>query len=274
MSRVSLNYYHNSIPFYRVLERHILHRVVDCAIGNASVILKQLRAEGIPDSKLLLVHNGIDIAAFDKEMVTREQARLELNISPNSLVISSVANLFAYKGHQDLFKAMGHLRDCLPQDWSLLVVGRDVDDNLGKLSRLSGELGLTKHIRFLHQRLDVPMILSAADIHVSASHTEGFPNNVVEAMCARLPVVATDVGGVPELVVHQRTGLLVPAKAPGLMADAIHVLASDVGKRTAMGVAGRTRVELLCSIDNHVNALQTLYARFATQRDRASEQTK
>ncbi len=217
---------------------------------------------------MLLVHNGVDVAAFEKEMVAKEQARFELNISPNSLVISSVANLFAYKGHQDLFEAMGHLRNCVPPDWALLVVGRDVDDNLAGLCRLSRDLGLTQHIRFLHQRLDVPVILSAADIHVSASHTEGFPNNIIEAMCARLPVVATEVGGVPELVVHQRTGLLVPAKNPRLMGNAISFLASNLDRRTAMGLAGRVRVESLCLIDNNVNALQSLYARFATRGDR------
>jgi glycosyltransferase involved in cell wall biosynthesis len=160
---------------------------------------------------------------------------------------------------------MGHLRNCLPPDWVLLVVGRDVDNNFANLCRLSRELGLTQHICFLQQRLDVPVILSAADIHVSASHTEGFPNNIIEAMCARLPVVATDVGGVQKLVVHERTGLLVSAKDPPLMTNAIRFLASNIGRRTAMGVAGRVRVESLCSIDNNVNAFQSLYARFAAR---------
>src|SRR5262249_47787203 len=150
--------------------------------------------------KLKLIYNGIDASAIEALMLPAGEARRRLAISPGALVFTSVANLFTYKGHEDLLHALGHLRDRLSQDWVLLVVGRDVEGNLAKLRRLSEQLGLRRHVFFLGQRLDVPAVLSAANVHISASHQEGFPNNILEAMCAALPVVATNVGGVAELI--------------------------------------------------------------------------
>jgi glycogen synthase len=82
--------------------------------------------------------------------------------------------------------------------------------------------------------------LSAADIHVSASHHEGFPNNILEAMSAGLPVVATAVGGVPEQIIDGETGILVPPRDHAALASAIDALAADVAARQAMGRAGRS----------------------------------
>jgi glycosyltransferase involved in cell wall biosynthesis len=263
MSRLSLNFYHNSERLLALIERYALHYTVDLAIGNSSAILKQLGDEGIPYSKLRLIHNGIDAGEFASRMLSREQARDQLGIPTDAIVFSSVANLFAYKGHFDLLPALHSIRDRLHQHWILLSVGRDVDGNLARLLRLSEDLRLTPHVRFLGERADVPAVLSGADIHVSASHHEGFPNNILEAMCAGLPVVATAVGGVPELVVHQRTGLLVPAKDSESMANALLLLADDSVRRFSMGSAGRARVEKCFTLERSVAALENAYSALA-----------
>jgi glycosyltransferase involved in cell wall biosynthesis len=267
MSRLSMNAYQNLKPFRGILERHVLHRFVHRAIGNSNAILTQLRTEGLPASKLHLIRNGIDVAAFEREMVSREQARHYLGLSSGSLIFSSVANLHGYKGHRDLLNALSLMSNQFSEEWTLLVVGRDIDGNLAELRRLSQQLGLSQHIFFLGQRMDVPIVLSAADVHVSASHEEGSPNNVIEAMCASLPVVATDVGGVPELVIHGGTGLLVPARKPGKMADALRVLATDRSMRRWMGAAGRARVESLASMDRRIAAFESIYLELARKAD-------
>jgi glycosyltransferase involved in cell wall biosynthesis len=110
------------------------------------------------------------------------------------------------------------------------------------------------------------LILRAADIHVSASHTEGFPNNVLEAMCASLPVVAASVGGIPEMVVDGQTGLLVPARDPEGMAGALLALAHDPGRRKAMGEAGRNLVASSFSLGRSVSAIENVYSESATPR--------
>ena len=95
-------------------------------------------------------------------------------------------------------RASYQAKDQLPPNWLLLAAGRDVDGTLTKLRQMADELGLSQHVRLLELRRDIPVVLSAADIHVSASWHENFPNNNLEAMCAGLPLVATAVGGVTD----------------------------------------------------------------------------
>ena len=263
MSRVSLNWYHETHRLLRIIECDALHRMVNGAIGNSAAILHELRAEGIPGQKLHLIYNGIDTASFKTEMIDRKRARDRLCISENSLVFSSVAALHAYKGHFDLLDALHRLNIRLSLDWVVLIVGRDIDGNLARLTRLAADLDLARHVRLLGERNDIPKILSAADIHISASHHEGFPNNILEAMCAGLPVVATAVGGVPELIVHEHTGLLVPPRNPKLMADALYQLANHCDQRSAMGTAGHARVASHFAIDRSVAAFQEIYSQIA-----------
>jgi glycosyltransferase involved in cell wall biosynthesis len=261
MSRVSLNWYQRDHRVLGLIERWFLHRRVDLAIGNSAAVLEELRAEGILNRKLVLVHNGIDSASFVEAMVDTQDARGKLGIPRHALVFSSVGNLFPHKGHADLLHALSMAGDRLPSDWLLLVAGRDVDGSLSKLRHLAGELGLSQHVRLLGERRDVPVILSAADIHVSASHCEGFPNNILEAMCGRLPVVATAVGGVPEQLIHGETGLLVPAQNSRALSEALLALVRDPDRRTAMGRAGRERVERHFPIERSVHAFEQVYSR-------------
>jgi glycosyltransferase involved in cell wall biosynthesis len=179
MSRVGLNSYQQKHPLRRFVERRLCHRKISAAVGNCAAILEELRDEGIPESKLRLVRNGIDIADFSWQMVERDGARDGLGLPGTAIVISAVANLHLYKGHADLLRALHSVRRDLP-DWILLAVGRDIDGNQARLEALAEELGIRHHVRFLGQRTDVPTILSAADIHVSCSHTEGLPNNILK----------------------------------------------------------------------------------------------
>jgi glycosyltransferase involved in cell wall biosynthesis len=267
MSRVSLNFYQRNSRFFGTIERAFHHRA-DLVIGNSEAILRELRIEGIPDRKLLLVHNGIDFADFTNGMVDRQQARARLGISQTALVLTSVANLFPYKGHADLLSALQLVRGRLAADWILLVAGRDIDGNLAKLRRSADEWGLGQHVRFLGERQDIPTILSASDIHISASHYEGFPNNILEAMCAGLPVVATAVGGVTEQIAGGCTGYLVPPCDPEALGAALYALACDSSCRLAMGKRARLRVEGQFPIDHSVAAFEQAYASLAGLRAR------
>ena len=262
MSRVGLNSYQQKHPLRRFVERRLCHHKISAAVGNCAAILKELRDEGIPESKLRLVRNGIDIADFSWQLVERDGARDALGLPSTAIVISVVANLHVYKGHVDLLRALHSVRRGMP-DWTLLAVGRDIDGNQARLEALADELGIRRHLRFLGQRTDVPTILSAADIHVSCSHTEGLPNNILEAMCAHLPVVATAVGGVSELVIDHQTGMLVPPHDPIKLGQAILALACAEDERHRMGALGRKRVATHFAIDRSVDAWARLYAEVA-----------
>jgi len=265
MSRVSQAFYQGDSRWFAAVER-LLHRRVDIATGNAQAILRELSAEGIPDRKLRLVRNGIDPATFARSMIGKAEARNQLGVPRDALVFTSVANYYPYKGHADLLDALHLLKDRLPVDWRLLAPGRDVIGNLETLRLLARKQALDDKVLFLGERRDIPVVLSAADVHVSASHHEGFPNNILEAMCAGLPVVATAIGGVVEQVVDGVTGLLVPPRNSAALAAALYALSCDPARRASMGGAGRERVAAAFPIDCTVAALEQAYARCAEQR--------
>jgi len=258
MSRVSQNWYQKEFRTFGVIER-CCHSRLDVAIGNSQPVLNELRAEGIPDQKLILLRNGIDLTTFVSEMLDCKMARERLAIPADALVFSCVGNLYERKGHADLLKALHSLKDQLPVNWQLLVAGRDINGRLATLRQMADAFGLSSHVRLLGERRDIPALLSAADIHVSASWQESFPNNILEAMCAGLPTVATRVGGVPEQVVDGETGVLAPAQNPSALSQALLALTLDRERREAMGRAGRARVQAEFPIERSVSALQQIY---------------
>jgi glycosyltransferase involved in cell wall biosynthesis len=128
-------------------------------------------------------------------------------------------------------------------------------------------LGLSGAVQLLGTRPDVVDLLADSDIFVLSSRSECLPMSVIEAMAAGLPVVASAVGGVPELVEHGRTGILVPPDDPALLADAIARLVADGGLRRRMGEAGRARAEALFDVDGFRQEHFDLYVRELARRD-------
>jgi glycosyltransferase involved in cell wall biosynthesis len=272
MSRVSLNWYQRRDRLYYFVERKLLHRNVDAVVYNCEEISRELQEEGLGGTKLHLIRNGIDVFDFLRAMIDRDAARDRLGMSRDSLIFSVVANLYGYKGHADVLQAIHQVADKLPE-WELVLVGRDFDGNRAKLEAMCLRFGIAQRVHFLGERSDVAAVLSAADIHLSGSHSEGLPNNVIEAMCARLPVIATAVGGTKELLVDQETGILVPARDPVRMGQAMLQLAKDRELRARMGEAGLKRVISDFSIDRTLEAFEKLYTSSA-DRYRSARRTK
>jgi glycosyltransferase involved in cell wall biosynthesis/GT2 family glycosyltransferase len=265
MSRVSLNWYQREDWLFYLIERYFLHHRLDAAVCNCAKIASELEQEGIKPDKIHLIHNGIDTADFARRLVDPDKARRMLGLPKDALVISNIANFHRYKGHVDLLQAVASVRNALP-DWRLILVGRDVGGNTEGLRRLCRRLDIADRVIFLGEQENVPLILSAADLHVSASHTEGLPNNIIEAMCAGLPVVATAVGGTPELVEHERTGLLVSREDPGRLASAILLLANAPQLRRSFGAAGRQRILQSFTIERTADLLLRLYRDIGARR--------
>jgi glycosyltransferase involved in cell wall biosynthesis len=129
-------------------------------------------------------------------------------------------------------------------------------------SAIAQEIGrrkLEKQIRFLGSRADIPRLLQAADIFLLTSISEGIPLTVIEAMAAGLPVVATRVGGVPEIVQEGHTGFLAPAGDDEQLSAAIKRLVDNASLRQKMGAAGRSRAETTFADDRFVDSYQCLY---------------
>ena len=255
MSRRSLNVYQKN-GLVRGAER-VLHRSMSAVLGNSRKVVDELAEEGVSAECLGLIYNGIDAAAF-ASTVPRSQARTVLGVEADAFVISIVANLIHYKGHGDLLDALGQATSRMPRRWRLLLVGRD--DGIGAQLRAQAvRNGISDNVLFLGLRSDVPAVLAASDTAVLCSHEEGFPNAILEAMAAGLPVIATDVGGNPEAVLDGITGLIVPPRDPARLADAILSLNNDPAMRASYGAAGLRRVREHFTMERCVALHDALY---------------
>lgn len=256
MSRRSLNDYQSGYPLTRPIEKW-LHPRMSAVLANSQAVLDQLRAENVPEERLGVIYNGIDVVAFER-VESRHRVRKKLGLSGRTVVLVAVANLIPYKGHRDLLEALAARRAELPPEWVLLCIGKDT--GIGKeLKSYASALGLSDRVYWLGEREDVAQLLNASDIGVLCSHQEGFSNSLLEYMAASLPVVATDVGGNAEAVVDGVTGRLVPARGPAALGEALAELANAPEKRRRMGSAGRARVIERFSLERCVEQYAFLY---------------
>lgn len=266
MSRRSLNEYQKKHPILAVFERR-LHKRMDALIGNAQVIVDQLAAEGAPPERLHLIYNGVDMARLDT-ITDVGLTRRELSLDADTLVLICVANLIPYKGHADLLEALALVHAELRRPWVALCAGRDDGTYGDALREHAIRIGLSKQIRFLGERSDVPNLLKASNIGVLCSHEEGFPNAALEAMACGLPFVATSVGGLREVIEHEGNGMLVPPRDPIALGRAILTLAHDPQLRSRLGAAAQKSVRTRFDLATCVEQYKEVYALAARERSR------
>jgi len=224
--------------------------------GVAVVSHAALRTLRLPcdPRKFTVIHNGIATASDTTEL--REAARAELALG-NRLVGVIVARLNGRKGHATLLKSVALLRDSDVTPL-MLVVGDGPEWEALELQ--AQQLGLgPSQVRFLGARSDVDRILSAADFFVLPSDTEGLPLSVLEAMAHGLPIVASRVGGIPEIIETSDHGLLVPPGDSEALAEAIRSLIDDPVLRRNLSIAARARVNTEFSIANTLENYDRLY---------------
>jgi glycosyltransferase involved in cell wall biosynthesis len=217
------------------------HRVV----ANSQAAAAQVVAEGLRADRVVVIPNGIDMARY--RAAPHRPARR---------VVTSVANLRREKGHDVLIAAAARVMRAHPDVVFHLVGGGPMRDALERQAR---DLGVAEAVRFLGHREDVPQLLYDSDVFVLPSLSEAFPNGVVEAMAAGLPVVASEVGGIPELITNGGTGMLVPPGDPQELATAIIRLLSDPAAASALSTAARATIERRYSFDRMVAAFEALY---------------
>lgn len=256
MSRRSLNNYQQRYPGMRMLER-CLHRSMHAVLGNSRAVVRQLIEEGVDESRLGLIYNGIEPRG-PCGPERRREARQRLGLADDALIGLTVANLIPYKGHADLLLALSRLRPMLPPDSIWLCVGRD-DGPGATLAAQTVALGLGKTVRWVGEQQEVTDYLAAADLAVLPSHQEGFSNAVLEGMAAALPMVVTRVGGNPEAILDGICGLVVPPHDPEALASAIGALVVDETLRRKLGTHAFGRVQQQFSLSRCVELYAELY---------------
>lgn len=211
---------------WRHLVRGAANLAASAIIANAGVLARQARRAELllRRDRIHVIRNGLDAEAIAR-IPPADRSTLPSCIPADAPLVACVANLFAYKGHQDLIRAWVGVHRIHPTA-HLLLIGRD-EGRRDALASLAHDLGVCGVVHFLGARADAIDLVKAARVFVLPSHEEGLPNAVVEAMLAGVPVVATRVGGVPEAIRHERTGLLVEAGNVAALGDALVRLLDD-----------------------------------------------
>jgi glycosyltransferase involved in cell wall biosynthesis len=206
--------------------------------------LPVLRRLGIPEHRLTILGNGIDLQRFDPQIITPHQhdvARAELGArSATDVVVGAVGRLVREKGYPELFAAAAQLRETAPHV-RVAVIGPDDDAKSDGLVPEDRARAQAAGVRMLGHRDDIVPLYGGMDVLVLASHREGFPRAPMEAAAMGVPVIATDIRGCRQAVEHEVTGLLVPARDPLALAEAIARLASAPALRARMSAAARLK---------------------------------
>ena len=214
---------------------------------------------GIEASEIAINHNGIDPDIFTVSDPGRRGAvRRSLNIGDDAPVILYIARNSYDKSPTDMLDVAAQLRR-RNSDVRFLAAG-SMAEQTGLLEPAVRERGLSDTVRLLGIRSDIPDLLTAADVLLLTSRVEGFPNAIMEAMCAGLPVVATGVGGVPELVRHGEEGFLHPIGDIHGLADSLELLLGAPALRREMGEKARDRIVNNFTVDKLVERTISQYA--------------
>ncbi len=232
-------------------------RLADCVLVNAQAIRDTLVEQGYAPGKIIVIRNGITLAKFGKRhrnSVLREELRLPLS-APLVVVFSRLNQM---KGIQYFLDAAVVLAGRFP-DVRFLVVGDGESRN--ELEEYASRLGLGQRTVFTGFRSDVPELLSEAAVSVLPSLSEGLSNSLLESMASGVPVVATRVGGNPEVIEDEVTGLLVPLRDSAALAAAVGRVLEDKALAASFAQAGIRRVAELFSMERSVRETEHLYQR-------------
>jgi glycosyltransferase involved in cell wall biosynthesis len=230
-------------PRFYILLDWLLGELTDRVTAVSQAVARvRVQREGIPPEKLVIIPNPVDLDDFGHQAAPEALARLrlELGLSLGTLYIGIVARLTPIKGLDTFIDACSQVAREVPEARFLIVGDGELKASLQKRAT---ELGLDSQLRFLTNRTDVPQILNLCDVCVLTSLSESCPLAVLEYMAAQKPVIATNVGGIPEFVLDQETGILVPPSDPGALAREMITLLQNAELRARLGAAGRLWVQ-------------------------------
>ncbi|MBL4783040.1 MAG: glycosyltransferase family 4 protein [Porticoccaceae bacterium] len=254
-----ISHLHSPYPLHQRLILGLHHASISVAPSHA--VIEQLRGDGVPVECSRVINNGIDHTTLDKQ---RSFAlRSALNITEDDFVIATTASLIHRKGIDLIIRALNEVRNKkLPAQ--LVIIGEGPERQA--LEELSNALALGPYIHFLGEQDEVSGLLrSGIDLFISAARQEAFGLVLAEASLAGLPLVAPAVGGIPEVVLHEQTGLLVPPEDIQALAASIVQLYADPELRMTLGKAGRHHVLQHFTIERNVAQFTRLYQRCLAQ---------
>jgi glycosyltransferase involved in cell wall biosynthesis len=236
---------------------------VDSIIAVSEGVKKVLIAGGIDSRVIDVVPDGIDFLPPEFIEKKSDYLRKELSLAPDDYLVGIVAHLADHKGHKYLIDATKILKDKAPKI-KVIIVGEG--PLLMELSGQAKEIHVDEMVFFLGFREDVPKILASLDLFVLSSYLEGMGSSIMDAMAYKLPVVATNVGGIPEVVIDGKTGLLVPPRRPEALAEAVLKLYRDPSLSLHFGQLGCEVVHQKFSAESMASKILGIYERLAKRK--------
>jgi glycosyltransferase involved in cell wall biosynthesis len=235
---------------------------VNRVLSVSSRLAERMAAQvGFPIDRISTIRNGVDLTRFNRD--SRAEGRQHLGLARADLTIGTVGRLVDVKDHASFLSALALLRRRVP-NFKAFIAGEGPLREA--LEHQLQDLGLSDSVHLVGHQGKVERLLSALDIFVLSSKSEGLSNTIQEAMACGVAVVATKVGGADELVLHGETGLLVPAQDPEALAGALEVLGRNAGLRKAMGEAGGLRARREFSVDRMIQQYEDLYLELGAAR--------
>jgi glycosyltransferase involved in cell wall biosynthesis len=226
-------------------------KVVGVTEDVSSYIRKQYK---IPDSKLVTIYNGIDINQFNQGSTIHY--REELGIDKNAFVIGTIGRLEPIKNQEALITSFSRIKKDVPNS-ILFIVGDGSMRN--SLEKTAANLGLTSSIKFLGLRRDIPMLLKAMDVFVLSSYSEGLSLALLEAMASGIPVIASEVGGNPNIVTNGNTGILFDLNKPDELTNSLKQLSRDPSLRKSISANALALVNSKYSLEKMIKRYENIY---------------
>jgi glycosyltransferase involved in cell wall biosynthesis len=255
-------------PMQKRVQRFVC-RFADCVLVNAEAVKEWLTTEGYNPTKIVVIPNGVELERFD-ELPDPNRIRHDLGVADAAPLVMVVSRLTPKKGLEHFLEAAELLAPRFP-DARFVVVGYAnpaEHDYENTLKTLTDRLGITGRVIFTGLRHDVPALLAAATVSVMPSLNEALSNVLLESMAAGAPIVATRVGGTPEAIVDEVTGLLVPPGDANALAHAIRRLLEDSALAARLGHAARQAIEAGYSVEKMVRATERLYLDLLARKQR------
>ncbi|WP_175895773.1 glycosyltransferase [Burkholderia pseudomultivorans] len=248
---------------FRTLMYRWTDRLTDFTTNvSAAAVQRYVEIGAAPARKIGVMYNGIDVSRFRRDADSRRLLRTQLQINDCVFVVLAVGRLIDAKNYPLLIRAFERVHRSIPHA-RLLIAG---DGPLGgALREMTRECGLTQSVTFLGVRKDVSELMNVADVFVLSSNREGFGLVVAEAMATEIPVVATNAGGLPEVVGD--AGKVVPMDNEDALVDAITcVVRMSPEARALIGLSGRAHVEKLFAMDSVLERWLELYRKLSRNR--------
>jgi len=247
----------------------------DKVIANSKATADTFLAYRNDPKKLDVIYNGVDIAEYT--CADNDEAgsfRKRLGIADDSFLVGAVGRIFPDKGFHVAIEAINKVRR-IYKDVRLVIIGRTEkgihskyqkdDKYIAELEKIISSLGVQKHVIFAGYQEDMIPAYKAMDLLVFPTFTESFGRVLIEAMAAKKPVVASEVGGIPEIVEDGVSGFLVPTNDASSLAEKIILILNNQVMARQMGTAGHKRVKDIFSIEKNINRTEYVYEKTLTQ---------